>query len=273
MRNILEIDIGNSLCKWRVRQLEVAELYASAGIISLRGGQSTDKLLAAARYTDQPVGDISAAYKHMFKPITAHHFDQVVVCSVASNALNKHLASVVNTLWALELSFFEVTARCEGVVNSYKDPSRMGADRWLASIAAKHLYENRAVCVVDCGTAINVEFVSDKGVHEGGYIIPGVKLMQKSLLENTEHIRYMQGVEKIEKGTDTQANVLNGSLFSAIALIEKLQRQIAQKNGLIIITGGSSDLFIGLVKGENVIFNRELVMDGFRFLSQTNEIT
>jgi type III pantothenate kinase len=267
MQNILEIDIGNSLCKWRVRQLQTTEVYASCGDILLRGSQSTEKLLAAANCAKQPIDEIAVVYKQMFECIEEYHFEKVVVCSVAAIRLNKHLSNIVNKIWAIDAWFFETTAQCEGVINSYKDPSKMGADRWLASIAARHLYEDRAVCVADCGTAINIEFVNKDGLHEGGYIIPGVKLMQQSLLANTEYVRCMQGEEKLEKGIDTQSNVLNGSLFTVVALLEKLQREVAQKNGLIIITGGSSDLFIGRVKGENVIFNRDLVLDGFRFLT------
>jgi type III pantothenate kinase len=267
MQNILEIDIGNSLCKWRVRQLQASEAYSSRGNVLLRGSQSTQELLAAASCADFSAAEIAAVYKQMFKCIAECHFEKVVVCSVAANRLNQHLSNVVEKIWAIEPWFFVASAQCEGVINSYRDPSKMGADRWLASIAAKHLYEDRTVCVADCGTAINVEFVSDKGVHEGGYIIPGVKLMQQSLLANTEHVRCMLGEEKIEKGKDTQSTVLNGSLFTVVALLEKLQREVAQKNGLIIITGGSSDLFIDRVKGENVIFNRDLVLDGFRFLT------
>ena len=90
--------------------------------------------------------------------------------------VNQQLSALVDRLWGVSAEYFKVQARCAGVTNSYTVPEKMGADRWLASIAAVNLYAGQELCIADCGSAINLEFITARGVHIGGYILPGLKV-------------------------------------------------------------------------------------------------
>lgn len=267
----LEIDLGNTCCKWRLREVRTASLqgHKKEQIIS-RGSALTTTLSApeslVERGHDTPAKTISAAILEMFTQILASDISQVSICSVASKALNTQLQCAIENLWGLQAVFFEVQAECAGLINSYIDPQKMGADRWLASIAANHLYPNVELCVVDCGTAINIEYLSAQSVHCGGYIVPGLQLMQSALLASTAQINSAAGHGRLEKGLDTAANVQNGSLYLVIALLEKLQREMADIDGLLIVTGGSSALLEPYFKQPNLVFSSELVLQGFKFL-------
>ncbi len=202
----------------------------------------------------------------LFTTIEAMRIDVVNICSVASAQVNAMLVARLQKLTPVVPCFFKVQAQCAGVYNSYQDPSKMGADRWLASIAAKGLYPNQLVCVADCGSAINIEFISLSGRHRGGYIVPGLVMMQQSLLSNTAKIDSSADALSLRLGVDTGENVSNGSLFAVVAVIEKLQRTMDQENGLLLIAGGDAHFLEAHVQARNVVFCPELVLDGFKFL-------
>ncbi|MCJ8298761.1 MAG: type III pantothenate kinase [Pseudomonadales bacterium] len=238
---VLEIDLGNSFAKWRVR---AAKQVLLSEVVPVQQLHATDMLAAAARFK----------------------VAKVSICSVASCEINQLLTAKVLQLWELQAEYFTVQSRCAGVVNSYADPTKMGADRWLATIAAKHLYPETEVCIFDCGTAINVEFLSAGAVHLGGYIIPGLAMMQQSLLANTAQVYCSAERLSLEPGLDTGTNVANGSLMAAVALLDKLQVQMQQKSGLLLLTGGGAKGLVGYNSSPNIRYLPDLVLDGFRFL-------
>ena len=238
---MLEVDLGNSFAKWRVRAAQKVLLSEK---VPLKQLQSIE-LFSAARLMQ---------------------ITKVSVCSVANREVDRLLALRVELLWGLSAEFFSVQRECAGVLNSYLDPNKMGADRWLATVAAKHLYPDTEICIFDCGTAINVEFLSASAVHVGGYIVPGIAMMQQSLLANTAQVCCSAEQLSIEPGLDTGANVANGSLILAVALLEKLQRQMQRKGGMLLLTGGGANSLIGYANAENIRHLPDLVMDGFKFI-------
>lgn len=130
-----------------------------------------------------------------------------------------------------------------GVENAYKEPSRLGIDRWLSIIGAYHLVKNSLV-VVDAGTAIKVDVVSFDGVHLGGYIVPGLALMEKMLLSNTARIRYEPN--EIEEGdglpNSTARAVTQGCREMALSFLERLYRQYDKSTW--VVTGGDAKLLM-----------------------------
>ena len=236
---VLEVDVGNSFCKWRVR----------AGEAILCSGKAKTGELDTLFATAVGVG-LSGAY----------------VCSVAALGYNKLLTNKIKELWRLEPVFFKVHQDCAGLKNSYADPAKMGADRWLAAISAKHKYPGKALCIVDCGSAVNVEFVSVDAVHIGGYIMPGLGMMKAALLSDTAKVISACADNSIAPGVDTGTNVSNGCLFLLLSLIEKLHRQTLEKEGVLILTGGDvSDLLLHLDL-PGLVYDRDLVLDGFKYI-------
>jgi len=60
-----------------------------------------------------------------------------------------------------------------GVKNAYRDPGRLGADRWMALIAASEVVSGNVI-VIDAGSAITVDLLRADGQHLGGAILPGI---------------------------------------------------------------------------------------------------
>lgn len=64
---------------------------------------------------------------------------------------------------------------------AYDTPETLGADRVLACMGARSLSVERAVIVVDAGTATTVDFMDADGVFRGGVIMPGIAMMEQGL--------------------------------------------------------------------------------------------
>jgi len=239
MTKVLEIDVGNSFCKWRVRSSTKIEFEDRAALAELCG---------------------------MFVSIQSERIEKIKICSVAGGAYNSKLNDELAGIWQIRPELFVVRAFCAGVKNSYANPSKMGADRWLASIAAVNKYPGRSLCIADCGSAVNVEFVSNKGEHIGGYIVPGLLMMQKALFKNTAQVSRADSGQSILPGVDTGTNVANGCLVTVVALIEKLQRQMVAEKGVLILTGGDAKALIAQLDDQSIVYAKDLVLDGFEFL-------
>lgn len=233
---ILELDAGNTFIKWRLLDL--------SGSVTERGRLLTAELSGYAGWPDRTVCFARAS-------------------SVAGVEVNQALSVSIRKHFGVSLCFATTQAAQAGVTNSYTDPSRMGVDRWMVMLAAWQECQ-RSCCIVDCGSAITVEYLQSDGGHQGGYIVPGLRLLKSGLLKNTAEIQVDRSVEGFvtEPGRDTSAAVTQGINLMFVALQEKLLRELPADMPLYI-TGGDGELFWQLA-GRGV-YRAELVMDGLRY--------
>ncbi|WP_271271958.1 type III pantothenate kinase [Aliamphritea hakodatensis] len=232
---VLDIDIGNSFLKWR--------------LVSQTGQSQSGRCLVAD-------------YPQVFSGGLLAGVARVRVASVAGGAVNSALQTWVREQLGLEAEFAVTGASALGVTNSYKDPSRMGVDRWLAMVAA-YKRQQGACWVVDCGSAVTVEKLSEAGVHLGGYIVPGLPLMARNLLSNTAEIIVDRSVDAFEytPGTDTSSAVQQGLNWVFRSMAHQLAREVSVP---VYVTGGDGELFARLMSeyhGE-CQYVPELVLDG-----------
>nr|WP_067290797.1 type III pantothenate kinase [Marinobacterium profundum] len=241
---ILEIDIGNTFLKWR---------YACPQQGWVRGRLPSRQLEAAGLHEKQ-----FACWPDAIS--------QVRVACVAGAAVEALIADYCLKRWSLVAAFARVQAHQAGVRNSYADPSRMGVDRWMAMLAGYHQADGE-VCVVDCGSAITIDFVAADGAHRGGYIVPGVRLMASSLLANTAQVIADQAIDEFDltPGTHTSAAVFHGINFVFDAIAQRLLAQLGSDypGAALLITGGDGELFARLAgQGE---YCPDLVLDGLHW--------
>ena len=79
----------------------------------------------------------------------------------------------------------EITASTRlGIINRYKKPEEVGADRLVNAVAVHSLFKE-AVIVVDFGTATTFDCVSAKGEYLGGAICPGLEIAAEGLATHT----------------------------------------------------------------------------------------
>ncbi|MBY4676884.1 type III pantothenate kinase [Marinobacterium arenosum] len=233
---ILEIDVGNTFLKWR--------LLAADHVVER--GRCYSGQLAQGMPEQWP-----------------DRVCRVRIGSVAGAEVDALLERYCRQRWQLVPQFARTAAAAGGVRNSYQDPARMGVDRWLAMLAAFN-DAGGACCVVDCGSAITVDYVAADGVHQGGYIMPGLRLLKESLLSNTARILVDQSLEQFDTrpGTHTSAAVEHGINLMFQALQEKILADLESRPQPVplYITGGDGELFHRLAGCG--CYRPELVMDG-----------
>ncbi len=236
----LELDVGNSALKWRLVD----------GRQRLRGGRiaSSPEQLAA-----------------LLKEQLSTHVADIRVASVGSLERDQPLIELLDAS-GLPIRFAATQAFCGGVRNSYVEPSRMGVDRWLAMVAAYGMCRGACV-VVDAGTALTIDVIDRHGVHQGGYIIPGVAMSARALAEYTGRVRF-DGADKqsLVPGTDTESCVHHGKWLAQYGAV---QAALAQSRALhghaeVFLTGGDAPVLIALAGGgaANWRYCEELVLDG-----------
>ncbi|WP_027857459.1 type III pantothenate kinase [Marinobacterium jannaschii] len=233
---IVEIDVGNTFLKWRLLD--------------------DRKVLCCGR---QLTASIEAGLPAEWTAAVT----EVRIASVAGSEVERRLTEYCARELGLVARIARTAAAAAGVTNSYSDPSRMGVDRWLAMLAAYH-HAGSACCVVDCGSAITVDYVAADGCHQGGYIIPGLRLLQQALLSNTAEVIVDRNIARfsVEPGTDTSAAVSHGVNYIFQALQQRIVSELAQYKEpvALYITGGDGELFYQLA-GEGELCP-DLVMDG-----------
>lgn len=167
---ILLVDIGNSRLKWAL--LEDRDAGRRDVSACLLGG-------GAEAYEQADPGAVFQAAWH-----TVHAIRQVRAVCVAGDAVATQLRQWVAARWGAACRFLHAGTAVAGVRNAYRDPARLGADRWAALIGARSCAAGR-VCVIDCGTAVTIDVLDAQGIHQGGLIAPGLALMRNSLLTGT----------------------------------------------------------------------------------------
>ena len=234
---ILELDVGNSRIKWR--------LLAAGDLAVVKAGHvpGFDEL--------QRVTELDAA-------ITLAR-----MCSVRGGDVNRRLEDWIRAKYSVALVQASVTQSCGGVTNQYADVSRLGIDRWLAMLAA-YRRAGGACMVIDSGTALTIDVVDAQGLHLGGHIIPGLRLMRGSLESNTA-IRLSDNYSAYSQslGHSTDEAVFNGTVTALLATIKQQSESLARVGDVeIYFAGGDAELLHGLAGLDRSEIVTSLVFDG-----------
>ncbi|MDR0738037.1 MAG: type III pantothenate kinase [Prevotellaceae bacterium] len=145
------------------------------------------------------------------------------------------------------------------VKNLYGTPETLGCDRLAAAVGAYTLFPATNCMIIDCGTAITIDFVGQGGEFLGGNISPGLQTRFNALHTATGKLPLGQVTETPQAiGTSTDTAVEAGVLQGARYEIEGYIEQNALSN--VIFTGGDALFFAKHIKSSIfVIFNLILV--------------
>src|SRR5699024_3101321 len=80
--------------------------------------------------------------------------------------------------------------------NLYESPETLGIDRIALAAAAVYTYPRQNVLVVDCGTCITYDLVTEQQEYLGGAISPGLQMRYKSLNRFTANLPLLSAKEE-----------------------------------------------------------------------------
>lgn len=160
-----------------------------------------------------------------------------------------------------------------------ENPAELGADRLVNAVAAWETFAT-ALIVVDLGTAITFDCVSDKGEYLGGTIHPGLRISLEALAERTAKLPCVDLNEKPAGviGASTVEAIRSGMLHGFGGLISRMTELLGQEmrergavaaDGKIsvIATGGMAELILPYSPAIE-FFDPTLTLTGLRILHE-----
>ncbi|MDC1528360.1 type III pantothenate kinase [Gammaproteobacteria bacterium] len=259
---ILEIDAGNSRIKWRVIDHHQVSVIAS----NATNTQALAEAEAGFTMLDKVFSSLSSN--------PANTLTRARVSSVRGGGFDAMLSDWLREKWHLEAEFAGVERHCGGVTNSYADITTMGVDRWLVMLAAYKRAQG-ACCILDCGSAATYDWLDAEGFHQGGYIVPGLYLMQESLSRKTPALKisFEQWTSPVP-GRSTQAAITSGLVamltgFADRCYLESKTREgeeakeipNRENNPQWFLTGGDAELLSKHLRWPHLV-EKDLVLEG-----------
>ena len=213
----LLIDIGNSNAKlgiWKYGKLSNVNVVETQNILKV-----------FAKYKNQPINEI-------------------FLTSVISAKNNKKILSYIKRKFKSKIYNMTSSKELLGVKNKYKQPSKLGNDRWCTIVGLYKLHK-KPLLIVNCGTAISIDAVSIEGVYLGGYILGGFDGYKSSFLKvhNLKKIKLnnIGSIKKFKPSKSTKEAIIEGYAVMIISATEKSFKDYSEsqtKKPLLIISGG-----------------------------------
>ncbi|MDO8374734.1 type III pantothenate kinase [Polaromonas sp. YR568] len=199
----------------------------------------------------------------------------ILGCVVAGDAVKRRVEEQME-LWDVLPRWVVSSSQEAGVTNGYDHPTRLGADRWVAMIGARHRLLGRGIrkpcVVVMVGTAVTVEAIDASGKFLGGIILPGHGIMLRALESGTAGLHVPTGEVK-DFPTNTSDALTSGGTFAIAGAVQRMVENTTRHCGEApecIMTGGAGwkmapSMSVKVELVESLIFDGLLEIAAQRF--------
>jgi len=248
----LAIDISNTRLKW--------SLYDAArpgAVVLAHGAEFLDHI---ERLAEGPWADLEAPAS-------------MLGCVVAGDAVRRRAEEQVVERFDCSPRWVVSSAAEAGIVNGYDHPTRLGADRWVAMIGARHRMLSqgpvRPMVVVMIGTAVTVEAVDANRRFLGGLILPGHGIMLRALESGTAGLHVPTG-EVREFPTNTSDALTSGGTYAIAGAVERMVQHVrahCHAEPACYMTGGAGWKMAPSMNGDFELVD-SLIMDGLLVIAE-----
>ena len=251
---LLALDVGNTRLKWALYEsMEPQATVLGQGAVFL---ENIDKL---------------AEVEWCSLPAPSH----ILGCIVAGDAIKRRVVEQLE-LWDVVPQWVISSPREAGLTNGYDHPARLGADRWVAMIGARHRLLRRGACapcvVVMVGTAVTVEAIDATGRFLGGIILPGHGIMLRALESGTAGLHVPTG-DVCDFPTNTSDALTSGGTFAIAGAVQRMVDNTARhcaQAPVCLMTGGAGwkmapSMSVDVELVESLIFDGLLEIAAQRF--------
>lgn len=232
---ILAVDAGNTRIKW--------------------GAHGDGAWHATGACATSHAHELAACWDSRVRP------ERVIVSNVAGDAVGSAIVEASARFGCTPHFIASRAAQC-GVRSSYEHPAQLGCDRWAALIGAHQLYPGSNL-VVNAGTAMTVDALTDEGLFLGGIIVAGLDLMRRALDAHTAGLRWQPGEVRFFPSNTGDA-IVSGAAHALAGAIERMamfMRESGQESLRVLLGGGSAGALQPLIGLETITVDN-LVLEG-----------
>lgn len=195
--------------------------------------------------------------------------DCVVIASVRM-PITRIMQAEFNARFGIEPMIVDIHTDM-GIQNSYQSSATLGIDRLVNAAAAYHLYHrpDRALIVIDLGTATTIDFIEQGGSFMGGAIAPGI-ISAYTGLRSLAPVLPAIAIERFHHpiGRTTTECMASGVVIGHAAMIREMVRLMdPDADPVVIVTGGLSAVLEDWFPKDYII-DRDLTLKGLRIIHE-----
>ncbi|RLD28456.1 MAG: type III pantothenate kinase [Bacteroidetes bacterium] len=156
--------------------------------------------------------------------------------------------------------------------NFYKSPETLGVDRIALVSASVKQYPHQNVLIIDAGTCVTYDFISNENKYLGGAISPGLRVRYQSLNNLTSNLPLLatKAPKKITGNTTVESihsGIINGILNEIKGTISEYEKKY--KDLTVILTGGDADFLSKRLKS-SIFANSNFLLEGLNYILEFN---
>jgi type III pantothenate kinase len=199
---------------------------------------------------------------------TNHSIQNVILCNVGK-VIPTEIEKFLQSFFFIELN----SKTPLPIQMQYKTPETLGKDRIAAVVGAFDLFANENCLVMDAGTCITYEILTEEGVYLGGNIAPGLAMRLQAMHHFTAKLPQVEvGETESWIGYSTVSAMQNGAQLGLILEIEgfigRCRREWENLN--VILTGGDAAFLAKYLDHKNISIQPNLVLQGLNKILNYN---